>query len=90
MILDRIADEAVENATEHRRSDGGGHDGFFFLDGLSRAKLLDVHETACETENRARKLVLACEKRIETSFGNGNNGRGPRSCVSGSTLHVTD
>jgi hypothetical protein len=62
--LDQAAKEAFRNETADSRDDGGGHDGFFFLDDLNRAELLDVRETALETGDRARKLILACAKRL--------------------------
>lgn len=62
--MDEALDESGAYGAPGCRIDAGGHDGFFFLDALSRAELLDVRETAHETRDRACKLIFACEKRL--------------------------
>jgi hypothetical protein len=63
--LNHTSDGVVMDAAADSRDDDGGHDGFFYLDGLGKAELLDIRETTLETKERACKLILACERRLD-------------------------
>lgn len=71
--MNRTVNEAVGSAAMDRKNDDGDHDGFFFLDGLSKEELVDMRATALESEDRARKQILACGRRLEARQLKGRN-----------------